>query len=221
MRKLTFKIRCSAIGQIMTDPKTKSEPISKTTQTYCQTWVKEHLYGRRKEFGSKFTDKGNAVESAAIELLAAQREAFYEKNELFYADDHITGTPDIVTANSIIDIKASWDCFTFPLFDNELDKGYWWQLQGYMALTGREHAEVVYMLMDTPEDLIEREAKSLAGWGEYGTEHYLAVRERLTYDNVPMALRVKSFDVAADPLAVKAIRDRVLLCRDYINTILP
>jgi hypothetical protein len=57
-----MKIRCSAIGKIMTNPKTKGESLSQTTKTYLQELAVEEIYGIRKEFSSRYTDKGNEVE---------------------------------------------------------------------------------------------------------------------------------------------------------------
>ena len=50
-----MKIRCSAIGKIMTSPKTKGEVLSQTTKTYIQGLALAHVYGIRKEFTSKYT----------------------------------------------------------------------------------------------------------------------------------------------------------------------
>ena len=38
-----FKIRCSAIGKIMTNPRSKTETLSKTTKTYLEEWSKEQI----------------------------------------------------------------------------------------------------------------------------------------------------------------------------------
>ncbi len=68
-----FKISCSAIGKIMTSPKSKTAVLSETCKTYCKDWVTEQIYGRSKDFTSKQTDKGNKTEFDAVELL----EGFY------------------------------------------------------------------------------------------------------------------------------------------------
>ena len=57
-----FKIRCSAISQIMTRSKVKSNPLSKTTESYLQEWLKEQIYGAQNFKGNKFTQKGLDVE---------------------------------------------------------------------------------------------------------------------------------------------------------------
>ena len=63
-----LKIRCSALGKIMTNSRSKTEALSKTTKTYLQELAIEEMYGVRKEFSSRYTDKGNMVEREAIDL---------------------------------------------------------------------------------------------------------------------------------------------------------
>jgi hypothetical protein len=63
-----MKIRSSAIGKIMTNPKTKGESLSQTTKTYLQELAVQKVYGIRKEFSSRYTDKGNEVEELSIAL---------------------------------------------------------------------------------------------------------------------------------------------------------
>ena len=63
-----LKIRCSSIGKIMTNSRSKTETLSKTTKTYLQELAIEEMYGKRKEFSSRYTDKGNQVEDEGIRL---------------------------------------------------------------------------------------------------------------------------------------------------------
>ena len=136
-----FKIRCSAIGQIMTNPRTKKEYLSKTTASYCEEWLKEQIYGRKKEFTSKYTNKGNIVEQSSLDFVASELGyGSLVKNEESFMNDFLTGTPDAILDDHIIDVKNSWDCFTFPLFFNNVpNKAYYWQAQGYLALTGLDY----------------------------------------------------------------------------------
>ena len=57
-----MKIRCSAIGKIMTSPRTKGELLSETAKSYVQDLFKEKELGISKEFWSRYTDKGNECE---------------------------------------------------------------------------------------------------------------------------------------------------------------
>jgi len=195
MRK--FKVRCSAIGQIMTESRKKGE-LSKTAQSYCEQWMKEQIYGTRKEIYSKYMEKGIQMEDEAISMVETNYEyPFLFKNEKYFENDFMTGTPDIILPDMIRDTKCSWDCFSFPLFDTELDKGYYWQMQGYMGLTDRPSASVDYCLLNTPEDLD---------------------KFALDYSECEMKYRVKSFAVEYDADAVQRIYNRVEDCRDYIKS---
>jgi hypothetical protein len=206
--KKTFKIRCSAIGDIMTNSKKKGE-LSKTAKTYCQTWLKEQIYGKHPSINSKYIRKGVEVEEESIEFAAEQLGwGMVFKNEEYFENDFMQGTPDLILPDMIVDMKNSWDCFTFPLFDTIPDKGYWWQLQGYMILTGRKKAKLVYTLMDTPDDIID----------DYITDEQTIHDFR--FSDVPPQYRIKSFNIELDPNAEAQIIQRVKECRTYIKTLI-
>ena len=215
-----FKIRCSAIGQIMKNG-TDKKSMGETAKSYVEQWIKEQLYGRKKEFSNKYTTKGLTVEQDAIDYISDVLEyGFLLKNEENLSNDFLTGTPDIILNNFIIDIKSSWDCFTFPLFEDELkNQDYFWQGQGYMALTGVETFRVIHVLMDTPEDIIFKEASSFC-WKnniELDDEIILDFTEKMTYKNIPHELRTKTFEFKRDDNIIGSIYKRVEECRDYIH----
>ena len=96
----------------------KNPTLPAGVKTFCQTWVRENVvYNRRKEFRSKYTDKGNFCESASIDFLNNHLVLGWSKNKEYLENEWMTGTPDIVTDEEIIDIKNSYDTDTFPLFD--------------------------------------------------------------------------------------------------------
>lgn len=192
-------------------------------KTYCEQWVKEQIYSRKKEFSSKYTEKGLTVEDEAINL-AADRFGWgmVSKNTKHYSNEFIEGTPDLVLADLVPDIKNSWDCFTFPLFETKINKDYWLQLQGYMRLTGKANAALIYCLMDAPETLVEAEARRMsfkAGFSEVDADFYDEVKLSMTYSNQPVDLRIKRFDVERDDKTIQMIEDRVVMCREHIATL--
>ena len=156
-----YKFRCSSLGHLMTESRSKSEPISETTKTHLIDCYVSAVFNRRSELTSKFLEKGLTVEENAIDLLSAIKKEFYVKNEDRFANDFIQGTPDIVIKDEslIIDIKSSFDIFTFARSQKAENKMYYWQLQGYMWLTGCTNAELAYCLVDTPDIIIDREIK--------------------------------------------------------------
>lgn len=213
-----FKIRCSAIGQIMS----ASGQLIDGNKTYCDTWIKEQLYGRKKEFTSKTTQKGNIVEDNSIDFIADQLKlGFLLKNEKHYEDAFMAGTPDIVIKDLIIDAKNSWDCFTFPLFEEKLPStAYYWQAQGYMNLTGIDKYKVAYVLSDTPQNLIERDAYWHCmnnGYDDLDIDIYKEFETKMTYSNISNKLKLKVFDIQKNESDIQKIKDKVIMCREYIN----
>lgn len=222
-----FKIRPSAISHIMTEPKTKAAKdageLSQTAKTYCENWVKEKLYNRTKEFTSKYTDKGIEVEGDAITFIAEQLNlGLVFKNEERFENEFMVGTPDLILADCVIDNKSSWDCFTFPLFAEEPDKAYWWQLQGYMALTGKDNAKLIYTLMNTPEWIIDNEVEkelrmNRVDLNEVTMEVRQEMSARYRYDDLKPSLRLKEYDFSRDNEAIEQIHQQVIKCRKYIE----
>lgn len=215
-----MKIRCSAIGKLMSTPRTKGEVLSETAKTYIQDLFKEKELGIAREFWSRYTDKGIQMEDEAIDF-AGQVLGwdFVVKNEQGYENDWITGTPDVITNDLLADIKCSWDGNTFPLFDTELkNKDYYWQLQGYMWLTGLEQAELVYCLMDTPHQIVEDEVRRAhwkAGLIDEDLDLREAVQSQHNFDHLPNNLRVKRFIIRKDEEAIEKIKEKVELAREY------
>lgn len=220
-----FKIRCSQIGKIMTQPRNKSDLISKTTQSYLEIWIKEQIYERSKEFSSKFTEKGKEVENESIEFAYKMLNlGMMFKNSKHYSDDFIEGTPDIVLANEVIEMKNSWDCFSFPLLDTECpNDDYDWQIQGYLALTGKQKGRLIYTLMDTPDVIIQDEIRRQSwkmGFIEIPIEFEQEIIDKMTYPTIPDHLKIKVFEINRDEEKIKAIYDQVKKCREYIDTII-
>ena len=196
-----FKIRASAAGAVMTNPRSKTELLSETTKTYVYDWLKESIYGYRKELNNKFVNKGIECEDEAIDKAIEWLDLpFVLKNEQSFEDDFFTGTPDLIDNGIVYDIKNSWSCFTFPLFENEIPTpAYFYQLQVYMHLTGCRKAELVYVLLNTPEHLT------------YETQH--------NYDDLDKKYRIKYFAVEYNPEVIVDLQQRVTNIREFILTL--
>ena len=224
----TFKLRGSAAGKATPQPRSKADKeagmLSKTTQTFCQEWLKEQLYKRTKDFSNKYTEKGLIVEDNSIDFVAEQLGfGMLLKNEKHFEDDYFTGTPDVVLNALIIDVKNSFDAFTFPLFDTDVpNKDYYWQAQVYMELTGREEYKLIYTLMDTPLHLIEQEAYWFSkknGYGELTDKIYQTFLDKMTFSDVPDELRIKVFNIKKNKNDIDFLKSQVLKCRNYLQTL--
>ena len=223
-----FKIRCSAIGKIMTEPRTikdkEAGKLSATCLTYVQEWIKEQpeFYNRRHEFSSKYTEKGIECENSSIEF-AAKTYGWrnIEKNNHYKENEFLTGTPDIILENSVEDIKNSFSDKTFPLFEKEIPiDGYGWQLLGYCELFDKNQGGLIYTLMDAPASMIDKEAyykaKSL-GYDEVSVELYDEIKAHMTYSDLRDELRIKRFFIDADKSKMDLVFDKVEKIRNYIK----
>lgn len=194
-----FKIRASASGKLMTEPRSKNETLSETTKSYVYEWLKEQIYGVRKNIQNKYLSKGLKLEDTAIDKSIEWLDLpFTLKNEQYFEDDFFCGTPDLIVDGIVYDTKCSWDCFTFPLFDNDIPtKDYFYQLQVYMHLMGCKKAKLVYVLLNTPDEL--------------------TYEEKHNYDNLDKKYRIKTFDVDYDAEVIEKLQNKVLEVRKFIN----
>jgi hypothetical protein len=206
----------------MTNPKTKGEKLSQTTKTYLQELAVEEVYGIRKEFSSRYTDKGNEVEELSIALCNdVLNLGFIYKNEEHFSNDWITGTPDVNTDEILLDVKSSFDVTTFPFFDTELtNKSYFYQMHGYMWLTGKEESLLCYCLVDTPLQIVEDEIRRehwKASLIEESLDLRAFVQSKHTFGHIPKEKRLKTFKIVKDDVVIESIKTRIEECREYYN----
>jgi hypothetical protein len=196
-----FKVRASAGGKLMTEPRSKTETLSETTKSYVYEWLKEKIYGVRKQISSKYLNKGLKLEDTAIDKSIEWLDLpFAIKNEQFFENDYFCGTPDLIVDGVVYDTKCSWDCFTFPLFDDNIPtKDYFYQLQIYMELTGCRKAVLIYVLLNTPDEL--------------------TYEEKHNYDNVDKKYRIKTYEVDYDSEVIEKLQNKVVEVRNFIKTL--
>lgn len=132
----------------------------------------------------------------------------------------MSGECDIILHDTIVDIKSSFTCFTFPLFETKIpDTDYEWQIQGYMSLWGKPKGMVSYVLMDMPDEVIEKELRWKLKDG-YTKEQYETEYMKYIYSNIDTKYRVKSFEFEYDAKKIEQVEARVKLCREYIETLI-
>lgn len=212
----TFRIRCSAIGKIM-----GAKGLGQTGKGYLDQWIREQVYGRQREFYSKFTEKGLVQEESGLDFIAEQLGyGILIKNEKTFRNKYLIGTPDVICSDHIIDEKNSWDCFTFPLTATECpNMDYYYQGQGYMELTGIDRYRLIYVLSDTPDSLILREANTFCYRNGIDLtddilDEYTA---QMKYSEIDPSLRIKVFEFERDQECINKIYERVDECRAYIK----
>lgn len=160
--------RCSQLGKLMTEPKSKSETLSETTKDYLLDVFINEYYGRHENIVNKYVQKGKHREEDSITLVSRYFKKMFKKNDVRLTNDYLTGEVDIFDGESIqaathtIDTKTSWSMQTFFKSKKAIDKMYYWQGQGYMALTGASKHTVAHCLVNSPDYVITDEKKKIA-----------------------------------------------------------
>lgn len=220
MKDILF--RCSSLGDIMTEPRSKSEEFSKTAMKRA---IEAYIISRYDRFPKDITSdairKGLMVEDDAIDILSRVDGKLYLKNEARFSDDYITGTPDIIS-DDVVDIKSSFDIFSFFSSKFDYEKDYWWQLQGYMALTGKKTARLAYVLCDTPDVIIESMKRK--AWYDLGAPFDdttsgkigMDIERNAKYD-LPDAERVHVHHFEFDAEAMERVYQRVADLRLWLG----
>lgn len=212
----TYKFRCSGLGNIMTKSRSKDDPLSETTKSYLKELYIKEVFGREKSdmLANKFTQKGIMCETDSLEMVERVTGQKYFKNIKKVCNDYICGTPDVID-EQIIDIKTSWDLFTFAnITEEKAKKDYYYQLLGYMHLTGRSKASLIYCLVNTPKHLMDQEL--------YRLQFSLAEGENLKYknnyifDDIPESMRVKIYSIDYVEEDMKLLQMRINDCRNYL-----
>lgn len=228
-----YKFHPSSLGLIMTNSRTK-EPLGETAKKHLIECYIEHIYGRYKGISNKYIEKGLMAEEDSIDLYSLVKKRMFAKNTETLTNDFFVGTPDmfegseIRKADVIIDLKTSWDIFTFfSVIVKPIDPQYFWQLQAYMDLTGAKTAKLVYCLVNTPLKLVEDEKKKTM-WkmgviDEEADELYQTACNEIdrnsNYDDIPREKRYIEFTIDRDQDKIDAAHERVKLCREFLNNL--
>lgn len=216
-----FKCRASQIGKLMTNDRS-GKAIGETAKSYIKEWYISEITGKQKEIKSKYFERGNSMEIFAIDRVSKHYGCRLQKNEIQLENDFFTGTYDARTIDRVIDTKVPFDAFTFPFFENAIDKDYYSQLQIYMNLTGLEKASLCYCLENGSPEQIEKLSWQIArdlGKDEPDIKDWDLAEKNLDYSHLPDNLRIKVFEFEYDETFIEKAKERVLESRLYLETI--
>lgn len=202
----------------MTGGRGKNDLMGETSKGLVrECWIKE-TFGREKFITTPAMQKGTMVESDSLDLLEKVTGKKFFKNQKQLENDFITGTPDVIGEDVVIDIKSSWDIFTFAGIDEDKAKrDYFWQLAGYAWLTGKNKVCLTYVLVDTPDLIMNDELYRMSfKIAEEETEKY---KNLYKYDDIDPKLRLKQYFWDVTQEDKDRIMNQVLVARDYMATL--
>lgn len=225
-----YKFRCSGLKHLMVLPKTKQArengELSESTKTYLRDIYIKEVFGREKpNISTGATKKGTMVESDSLDLVQKVTGQTYFKNNKRLENDFIKGTPDVICKDDlVIDIKSNWDIWTFASVDYKKARtNYYYQVLGYMWLTGKSQGELDYCLVNTPEELISKElyklSFSIPGLLEGGIEIENELRKNYIYDDIDGKIRLKKFIFDRSEEDIETLMRQIIIAREYLQTL--
>lgn len=205
-------------------------PISKTTISSIIRQYGRIVYNKKiAAVGSpiSFFKKGTDLELEGVDFLSKIDKKSYKLETETTENAYLLGKCDIYCQeqSKIIDTKISWNINSFlKSRTTELDKRYWYQMQGYMELYDVDEAEVVFLLLNTPLELIEKEKIKIINRfiiGEIDREKYEIdienIESAFTYTNMPMKKRYFKYRIKRDPQIFEKIYKRVEKVREWMQ----
>lgn len=213
----TYKFHCSGLSNLLTNARKKDEVLSETAKSYLrELWIKK-VWGREKSdmVGNRYTQKGIMCETDSLELVERVTGKKYFKNQKTFENDFIVGTPD-VTGSDLVDIKSSWDLFTFAsVTEDQAKKDYYAQVLGYMWLLDQKKATVTYCLVNTPQEIINNEMRRLSY--NLPDEELEKYRNNYIFDDIPEEKRIKAYTFEYDEAIVETVKERIMHARSYLS----
>lgn len=229
MEKIDFSnytFRCSSLPTLMVNSRTKGEPLSETAKACLEEiWIRE-IFGREKfDTSNKYTEKGVLCEPDSMDLVQKVTKETYFKNKKRFYNEFINGEPDIILSSEQVvkDIKSSWNIWTYASVDRKKAvNDYYWQMLGYMWLTGSKVGELIYCLVNTPEEIMNNELYKLSfkypdmNESDEKAEKY---RKNYVFDDIPPELRMKTYLIERDEDAITLLKERLVAARSYLATL--
>lgn len=203
-------------------------PLSQTTISALIRQYGRKVYNKKvaaKGDAMSFLKKGTDMESEAVELLSKIDNKSYQLVTDNIENEYILGRCDIICPDKIIDTKISWNINAFlKSRTSKLTAKYWYQMQGYMELYNVSEAEVVFLLLNTPPELIEREKVKLQNRfmiGEIDRDKYELdidnIESAFTYSSIPLNRRVFRYKIKREPQIFDTIYRKVEKARIWLN----
>lgn len=192
-----------------------------------ETWLREE-FDYNEPMVTRQTLKGELCEQDSIDLVSRMIPAssFRLKNRDTFKNSYVKGKPDVLLRpeKTVEDVKSSWTLRTFFEVTSSPEL-YFAQGQSYMDLTGLDHFRLIYVLVDTPSEIVAEEKKGF--WFKYGcdseNQDYQAISMQLEinhrYQHIPEEQRFKVFEFGRDDKYLDELKYRAKIARDYYRSL--
>jgi hypothetical protein len=224
-----FRVRASQLGQIMTESRKAGELSQTAKSVVLMQWLADR-YDYEERVYSDAMRKGIELEDDAIRLWSEAINDGHRRvnsdwrrtlgQQVYYTNDYVHGTPDVLLPDCVEDVKCSMNLRTF--FTAELTKDYEYQLRAYMWLTGVQSARLVYVMMPDPDWMVQRKLYQLSYMvpeDRLDAEQELIMKHNAIINSMHPCERVRVFTVQHDESIIQRVIQRVEDCRTYYKSL--
>lgn len=189
--------------------------LTQATKSVLHTiWTKE-VVGIKQILKSKAVRRGNSQEDESIDLVNQVFGGKLLKNQERFNSSYFTGEPDLITENSIIDIKTceSWETF-WSKTEKKANDEYFYQVWAYMLLTNKSQGFIAYTLPSYNSEFIAYAQSSV-----YTLEDENQTFLNHNFDRIPMNKRVKIYKIEKREIDTNKVYKYLDKCREYLNNL--
>lgn len=177
--------------------------------------------------------KGSKTEKSAFNIIKKVTGQTLFRNKSSIHDYYLKGQLDVIDAKSIsdctkiIDIKTSYTQFDFMkcvAAKNETRSNNA-QIQGYLAITGKEYGEVYHILTDFTEDAIQAEKEKMIEIlcpdgvvTDLFEEEWAMAENSMRFAHIPAEERIIVNTVERDDKIIGKIYEKVEFCREWLSS---
>jgi hypothetical protein len=221
--------------------KDKPDSLPTGAKSYLDEVFDEIYWRRKRLLNSKYLDKGLMNEQDVLELHSKIDGVKYWKNDKFFQNEYVQGTPDNIFEEIVRDAKANYDLESFR--KAHLSTGYLWQLKAYLWLSNLKNAQLMYGLVNNPKHQIDNAITSIfyalgcpADDDETFISAKMQIERNMIFDHrlfieenpnyvfqnpvldfdMPENMRVKKFDLTLEDNDIHNMKSRVTLARIYL-----
>jgi len=194
---------------------------------------------------NKFCEKGTSEEDEGFKLISRVLKEVLIKQETRKSNDFFTCITDNKREGITLDLKCSWSLTTFSeAITTNIESDYLYQGNVQMDVEEVEQHWLVYALVNNSARLIEKEINNLQYRLEPWSEQWESAAIQIEINNIfemdlfrennpdyvhilpvhqweydiPIDRRVFKFEFQKDPAIVQAMKERVINCRQWMNT---
>lgn len=208
--------------------------LSKGCMSYLMFLYSYLKYGRQHKLkagtGIAQLIKGSKMEKKSFEIIKRLTGLNFHRYKKNLKTDYLRGNLDVINAEfledatKIIDIKTSFSQFHFmKSATSEIARADNFQMQGYLALTGKDQGEVYHCLTDFTEEVIKEQRNQMIQLlcpdgviTEQFEEEWEMAENSMRFGHIPDEERVIFHPVERDDKIIGKIYEKVEFCREWL-----